>query len=76
MIKKGIVPDIYPPQWPAKKGDKAPPGVINFNSRVEQFIRARKEKIKRDLCSADLGKCPLYPKERVREVLAFWKVEL
>jgi hypothetical protein len=76
MIKKGTIPDSYPSSWPLRGNDKTPPGLMSFNPRIDQFIQRRRQAIRDDLRHADLGHYPHYPKEKVREVLDFWRIEL
>lgn len=76
MIRTGTIPVNYPSSWPLGKDDKSPPGLVRFNARIEQFIQRRKQRIRDDLRHADLGEYAHYPKEKVREVLAFWRIDL
>jgi hypothetical protein len=76
MIKQGKIPEGYPTKWPQTKGGSAPPGLVTFDATIQKFIQRRKQKIKKDLRNAELGPYPFYPKEKVKEVLAFWQIEL
>jgi hypothetical protein len=49
---------------------------MGFNPRIEQFIQRRRKAIRDNLRHADLGHYPHYPKEKVREVLGFWRIKL
>jgi len=76
MIRKGVIPDNYPALWPFAGSGKTPQGMIQFDPQIDRFIERRKQEIRDDLNQADLGNHPHYPKEQVREVLAFWHVKL
>jgi hypothetical protein len=76
MVRRGTIPDNYPSNWPLRKNDKTPPGLVSFNPRVEQLIQRRKKEIRDSLHEAETGGYPHYPKEKVREVLDFWNVRL
>lgn len=62
--------DAYPNDWPRALGDKPPPGVIYINATIEMAARKRLSTIRRDL---DLSG-PHYPREQVRNVLAYWDI--
>lgn len=61
----------YPASWPRRVGDAPPPGVMPLNDAIRADARTRLARIRRDLVEAG----PLYPRESVREALAYWRIE-
>lgn len=73
-ILSGWIPEHYPRSWPtANNPDLLPIGLAPFSDRIEREIAKRKRLIKACLENADLTH---YPRDEVREVLRFWKIEL
>jgi hypothetical protein len=73
-IRAGTIPDGYPKSWPAP--DRAglfPPGTAPFTPAIMAEIRKRKAAFKNMLADMNLTH---FPREEVRQVLAFWKVGL
>jgi hypothetical protein len=62
----------YPPSWPRKPQDAAPPGLVPLTSAIQSDIAKRLLAIRRDVEHAG----PHYPREQVRAVLAHWHIEL
>ena len=73
-IRAGAIPEGYPRSWPApdRKG-LLPPGTAPFTADVEARINRQKEKIRAMLADESLVN---FPRQSVRDVLAFWKVVL
>lgn len=71
-IRSGFILLTYPRGWPRKDGDPPPPGVIAYSPDIQRLIDTRKSEIRRDLNGAG----PLYPRDTVREVLSYWKIDL
>lgn len=72
-IREGIIPDGYPKCWPAPGRQILPPGIASFSPAIEAEIRRRKAKFARMLGDMRLTN---FPRDAVRDVLAFWKIEL
>jgi hypothetical protein len=73
-VRAGITPDGYPPSWPApNRRDLLPPGTAPFTPGIAAAISKQKAKIRTMLADASLTN---FPRETVRQVLAFWKVVL
>jgi hypothetical protein len=62
----------YPASWPRKRGDEIPPGVMPLNDGIRSDAKARLTRIRHDIEYAG----PHYPKEKVREALAYWRIEV
>lgn len=62
----------YPESWPRFLNEKRPPGTVPLSPTIEASVRKRIDTIRRDLDNG--GKH--YPRNDVRAVLAYWKVEL
>lgn len=61
----------YPASWPRKPGEsKMPPGVVPLNDNIRRDAERRLANIRRDL--SDAG--PHYPREAVRQAMAYWKI--
>jgi hypothetical protein len=74
QVRNGWTPDGYPDGWPsAKRPDVIPPGTAPFSDRIEREIRKRKRQIQASLDNFDLVH---YPRDEVRQVLQFWKIDL
>jgi hypothetical protein len=73
-IRSGLVPEGYPTTWPSPaRPDLLPPGTAAFTPAVIQNIRRQKSLIRSRLADASLTH---FPRDEVREVLAFWKIDL
>lgn len=71
-IRGGVLPPHYPDQWPSPaQPNLVPPGVSPFSERIAAEIAKRKAKWRADLANPELIH---YPRDQVRDVLAFWKV--
>ena len=64
--------DAYPKSWPRMLASATPLGVVKLDAGIRQSAARRRERIRRDLEHA--GKH--YPRDKVREVLEFWKIEV
>ena len=63
----------YPVSWPRGSGDgKLPPGVVPLNNDIRTDAVRRLARIRQDL--KDAGQH--YPRDQVREALAYWKVAI
>ncbi len=62
--------DAYPESWPKPSQASLPLGTTKFSDRIKDAANRRKSAIRDDLASAG----PYYPRDEVREVLAFWKI--
>lgn len=73
-IRSGVVPSGYPESWPcpARPGI-LPPGTAFFTPAVADEIRKRKANFRSMLSDPTLIN---FPREEVREVLEFWKIDL
>ena len=71
LIRSGFIPHDYPASWPTPQRDVHPPGLVPCSERTLGFVRNRKAQIRREIDGAG----PLYPRDRVREVLKFWSIE-
>lgn len=72
-VRKGAVFNEYPESWPRTPHEKLPPGTMRYNRTIEAAIQKRKRELRQRL---DSKSYPLYPRESVRRVLQFWRVEL
>jgi hypothetical protein len=73
-IRGGLVPERYPTSWPQPgSAETLPPGTAPFTSDVAERIRRQKALIKKMMSDISLVN---FPREEVREVLAFWKMDL
>ncbi|MHA1598323.1 MAG: hypothetical protein ACTSV1_06335 [Alphaproteobacteria bacterium] len=64
--------DDYPGSWPRKAGTTIPIGVMPINTDIRKSASRRRQKIKKDFEIAG----PNYPREKVLEALAYWKIDL
>lgn len=71
-IRRGELPDHYPASWPTAERKCLPPGTASPSPVTSMAIAKRKAEIRRYLDHPDQH--PLYPRDSVREVLAFWGV--
>lgn len=72
-VRKNEDPPYYPASWPTRTRPGLPERTAPFSEAVRQAVAKRKATIKRMLNDDKLIR---YPGAEVREVLAFWKVEL
>lgn len=72
-IWKGRIPQGYPTSWPTTDRLIEPPGTMPFTQQVRHEIEKRKQKLRQLLNNPPL---PHFPRDEVKEVLAFWKVDL
>lgn len=72
-VREGGVPDGYPDTWPTAENPAPPPGTAPFSDRVRSAIERRKAELRRLLADTSLVN---FPREEVREVLAFWGTTL
>jgi hypothetical protein len=72
-VRSGQIPDGYPVEWPAPGRNVPPPGTAPFSPQVAAAIARRKETLRRKLGDVSLR---YFPREEVREVLEFWKIDL
>lgn len=73
-IRSGALPPHYPDAWPAPdRPNVRPPGISPISPRVTAEIEKRKARWRSGLANKTFLH---YPREQVRSVLEFWKVEL
>jgi len=72
-VRSSEIPEGYPDSWPTAERRILPRGTAPFSPRVEENVWKAKELIRRQLEDGSLAH---YPRDEVRAVLAFWKVEL
>jgi len=73
MIRAGAIPSGYPSEWPSKGKPTSPPGVAPFSNRVAAAIEKRKRELRTLLSNSNLRN---FPRDEVRNVLAFWNMTL
>lgn len=64
--------DDYPASWPRGPGAGRPLGTVALTPDIERAVVARRAAISRDLAGAG----PHYPRDEVRAVLAYWRIEI
>jgi hypothetical protein len=62
----------YPKSWPRAAHEKRPLGVVELSPTIQASAQKRKAAIRRDLEGAG----SYYPRDKVRDALAYWKIEL
>jgi hypothetical protein len=73
-IRAGSIPEGYPKSWPAPdRSNISPPGTAPCTPAIVAEIRRRKASFRRMLADTSLTH---FPREEMREVLAFWKISL
>ncbi len=73
-IRQGTLPDAYPSSWPSQKSPTLlPPGTAPCTPSIMSDIRKRKDNLRVMLEDPNLTH---FPRDEVREVLAFWKIAL
>jgi hypothetical protein len=73
LIRQGLIPDQYPDTWPTATRRVLPNGTAPFSACVVAAIEKKKREFRRMLADTALAH---YPREQVREVLLFWRVEV
>jgi hypothetical protein len=64
--------DAYPQSWPRRAGDPPPPGTVPMSDAITHAAQRRLTVIRNDLDRAG----PHYPRQQVRNVLAFWGIDV
>jgi hypothetical protein len=72
-VRSGELPENYPEDWPTAERHVPPPGTADYSDRVRNSIAKRKDKLRQQLADPELEH---YGHDAVRQVLAFWKVDL
>ncbi len=72
-VRSGAVPEGYPSAWPTAERHELPPGTAPRSDRVRASIARRKAAIRGQLANGELTN---FDHDSVREVLAFWRIEL
>lgn len=72
LIRSGWLPDRYPSDWPRKRGEGAPLGLVQATSAILAKARAREAQIDDELRRAETGELPNYPADSVRRILLSW----
>lgn len=72
-VRSGEIPVHYPMSWPTGSRRVLPPGTAPCSQRVVAAIAKRKAELKAALNSDAFHH---YPREQVRSVLSFWRVQL
>lgn len=73
-IRRGELPEHYPARWPTAERKCLPPGTATHSTAITAAIAKRKEDIRSYLDHPD--RHPLYPRDSVRDALAFWGIKL
>ncbi|MFZ5443736.1 MAG: hypothetical protein ACOZQL_27260 [Myxococcota bacterium] len=73
VVRTGPLPKHYPASWPTKSRRMLPPGTSQHTARVAAAIATRKTRLAKALDDRSLAQ---FPRDEVRDVLRFWKVEL
>ncbi|MER9567422.1 hypothetical protein [Mesorhizobium sp. M0571] len=64
--------DAYPASWPNDYRRDLPPGIVPLNSAISCDAARRLNRIRHDLENAG----PFYPRDQVRTVAEYWKINL
>jgi hypothetical protein len=72
-VRSGAIPEGYPNDWPTADRRVLPPGTAPCTERVQASIERRKAKLREQIADSALEH---YGHDVVRDVLAFWKVQL
>jgi hypothetical protein len=64
--------DAYPANWPNDYRRDLPPGIVPLNSAISRDAARRLNRIRHDLENAG----PFYPRDQVRTVAEYWKINL
>lgn len=62
----------YPANWPNDHRRNLPPGIVTLTPEIKRDAARRLDRIRHDLDSAG----PFYPREQVRAVAEYWKINL
>lgn len=62
----------YPDSWPRSPGDALPLGIMPLNPLIHKMAARRIEVVRHDLEHAG----PFYPRDEVRQALAYWKIAI
>lgn len=73
IVRSGEVPEGYPESWPTAERRVLPPGTGPASDAVMRKATARKRQLALLLEDSSLVE---YPRDAVREVLAFWKIDV
>jgi hypothetical protein len=73
LVRSGNIPNGYPEEWPTDSRRILPPGTGPFNDAIKNKIAARKRQIAHLLQTTTFRE---YPRDAVRKVLEFWKIDL
>ena len=74
LIRSGPLPEGYPESWPCPaRPDLLPPGTGPCSVAIFHEIDRRKARFRALLANPEL---PHFPRDEVRQVLEFWKIEL
>ena len=72
-VRAGVIPAGYPEAWPTAERRTLPPGTASYSERVRAAIAKRKARFRQQLADPALEH---FGHDAVREVLAFWNVDL
>jgi len=73
-VRSGPLPEHYPQTWPhACRPNTLPLGISQYSENIERAIAKRKAQWRVALDNPNLEN---YPREQVRDVLAFWQIEI
>jgi len=73
LIKSGTIPIGYPESWPTAARSTLPLNTAPYSFPVQEKVRKRKEEL---LALLNSSAHEHFPRDAVREVLAFWNVAL
>jgi hypothetical protein len=62
----------YPASWPKADRASLPRGVVKLDDNIRQSAARRRQQIRNDLTNAGAH----YPRDSVREALAYWKITI
>ena len=72
-VRSGEIPEGYPKTWPTADRRILPSGTGPYSETIKRRIRDRKHEISRCINTEAYAK---YPRDAVRDVLTFWKIDL
>jgi hypothetical protein len=72
-VRAGVIPEGYPEAWPTAERRTLPPGTAPYSERVRAAIAKRKARFRQQLADPSLEH---FGHDAVRDVLAFWNVDL
>jgi len=73
QVRTQPLPDYYPACWPGSDRDVLPPGTAPASPHAQDSAEKAKARIRDALANDALLH---YPRDQVRDVLAFWNIEL